>query len=568
MVLKDLRERLEQLRTYYSTLHARQREDDDYYRGKFTITMPAAAHKSIPSTCQTAVDVPKDHLVSDKPVVKRRRESAGKREKGHDDKVEAFLQAWLQEQEQDSLSPPLHDAVKLQIGRGGVAIVGPFYNREQHERGEPGYAYLEVWDMLNVFVDPGQHPRSVFLELEYTVAEFSQEARRDTRLSNWEREGRGADDRITVVRWWGYDDYDDKDGKAVEFAAWETTRGDFIAEPRPSGYDYIPVDIIPSGWGIDTPGAKPEDIFVSIYTKPIRSMIESEALAYSQCESAMGTAAWARYEAQDAASAAAAEIHLEAGTISIMPAGVRKAESEALPVASVQFLSIVDKQLERGLFSGVIQGSKPEGVNTVGQTAILSGQARLRFGSPLRQMKAGIARVLYKMGQLIATVEELAGKPVEFSCRGRTVTAADFGGDYTVQVELPADDPEERNIRITNGIRLDGKIPRKVQSEEYFGRENFEEDLEQQVYENVVLSAEFTQGLTAFIGLQQAAQAKDMAMVLPPNQQGGGLEELQAQAALMRASRPGGIPQTPPMPGSPEAMAAGAQGMVAAPGIP
>ena len=56
--------------------------------------------------------------------------------------------------------------------------------------------------------------------------------------------------------------------------------------------------------------------------------------------------------------------------------------------------------------------------------------------------------------------------------------------------------------------------------------------------------------------------------MIPPNQQGGGLEELLAQAALLRASRTGGTPAMPAMQGSPEAMAVQAQGMVAGPGMP
>lgn len=564
--ITDLEERLSQLQTYYSTLHARQRDDDAYYRGEYKVVMPADAHKSVPPTCQIAVDTPKDHLVTDKPIVKRRREPGGKREKAHDDKVEAFDMAWLQEQEQESTSPPLHDGTKLQIGRGGVAIAGPFYDVLKHKRGEPMYAWIEVWDMLHVFADPGPEPRQVFLELEYSVAEFLQEVRRDGRLRGWRREGRKHDEKVTIVRWWGYDDYGDDDGDDVLFACWETGRQEWACEPESWGRSYVPVEMIPSGWGIATPGAMPEDVYVSIFTKPVRSMIESECLAYSQCESAMGITSWGRYEAETAAIADQLDVKFAPGTVSLVPIGARRAEAEVLPAASVQFLSIVDHQLERGLFSGIIQGTKPQGVDTASQTAILSGQARLKFDSPLRQMKAGMARVMYKLHQMIADVQEAAGeKPVEFSCRGRTITKADFGDDYSVQVDLPADDPEERNVRITNGIRLDGKINRKVQSEDYFGRENFEEDLEQQVYENVVLSDQFTQALTQFIGLQQAAQAKDAAAAIPPEQQGGGIDELIAQAQLMRASRAGGLPQGPTIPGSPEAMAQGAQAMTTPP---
>src|SRR3972149_1439668 len=125
--LRTLRDRLTEMKQYYQPLRNRGQEDHQYYDGTFKIELPEGTPKRIPPTGRNAVDIPKSHLISDRPVVKRRSDAKGEKRKNRsqdDDAAEAFMVGFLQENERLAETPPLHEAFKIQVLRGGAIRKG------------------------------------------------------------------------------------------------------------------------------------------------------------------------------------------------------------------------------------------------------------------------------------------------------------------------------------------------------------------------------------------------------------------------------------------------------------
>jgi len=531
--LDELEKRRGELEQTYSGVRARWEEDAAYYDGTFAFVVPDNAHKTMPGTGRYAVDVPADHIVTDKPQVQRRRDPHGKREEKRDDDLEAWAGAMLQEVEEQSETPPSIEMVKNQLLRGMAILTGPFFNRAMFDAGEDMYLWYDAEDPMNVLIPLGPDPRELFFVREMTVGEMMQRARLDGRMRDFKSNGRKSNELITLVEWYGFDD---DDQKLADYACYEKGGGNG-REPRPSGYPYLPVRRIYSGYGRRSGGAKPEDLAVSIINAQVKSLLEDEAYAFSVCASAMGSSVWERWRGEDEAAIKGIDMDYTPGSVSKIPAGVMRIEQEALPMAVLQHLTNVQRALEIALFSGVIQGQNPEGVRTASGLAILSGQARLKFGRPMRLLESGLSQMLRNVGLLMEYLQEQEGSDtLEFPMRGRSITAGTWSGDYAVRVKLLATDPEEEAMRIARGISLWDKLPARYIGENFLRVENWAEVEEQLLYESIIKSEGYQQLLQQAIGitLQQAAQ--------PGMPQPGGLQQM---AQAMRASRTGTLQQRP-----------------------
>ncbi len=565
--LDKVQERYRNLLEYYGGLRSRWDEDEHYYKGDFEFTLPDTANKIVPATGRNAIDIPSTHLITEKPMVKRRRELRGVKEAEEEDDVESFCMAFLKYNERMAETPPLHDAGKFQFLRGQAILLGPLFNLKAWQAGKERFLWYDAVDPKIVLMEPGPYPREVFLVYEVTAAEAEQLAERHTEFKGFEIGTRRNIDRVTLVQWYGFTSPKDK---ICWKGAWDDGLehgSTWITSPKPSGYPYLPVGRIYSGYGLRSLGADPKDVSVSILNEQFKSLLKDQAFAISVCSSVMGISAWERYKLPPELAATLGllmKVDYAPGSVSWIPPEAIRIDAPEVPAAVLQYYGYLQGLLEEASFSGVIGGQRPTGVDTASGLAILSGQARLKFGPPLRLLQAGVGRMLGKVGLLMGALEDIMGEPVTFEIEGRRVTSRQWQDDFGLEVDLLAEDPEDANMRITRGLTLWGKMSERKIHADFFRNENYEEDLIQRLYEQIVQSDEMRQTLAEYLQIARGPMGQQPAGTPGQAPRPSGLTELgqlNTMARLMRASRPGTLQQPAP-PGSPEQAALQARGMM------
>jgi len=564
MDINSLWDRFTSLEQHYSQVRLNYQDAENYYTGDFQFTLPENVNKIIPATGRNAVDIPATHIVTDNPYIVRNRDvHKGQKWLQDDGDVEQFMLAVLQANHQMALTPPLHEVAKFQFLRGLGIIYGPFLNREDHKDGRDDAIWFDVLDPQNVLLAPGPNPREAFIYQIMTVGEMEDKAATDKRFAAFDAGYRKSTDLVVLVEWYG-----DVGKKEYQYAAWVSSYisgsdmpqtvlpTEFIVEPRDSGYSYLPLIGALSGYGIRH--YKPERMIQSIFTEQVKTLLIGEAFALSVADGYMGAAAFERYRTSNAASIKLLDVKYGAGSASLIPDDVFPIEPMRIPDAVMQNYRNMTSALEVALFSGVVGGQRPTGVDTATGLAILSGQARLKFGPPLNFLEGAVSKLIENIGRLVEHNNNLG----KFRCLGREITASQLHNDFHCKVTLFSEAPEERNARNTMGLQLAAseKGPsEKYINENYFGIPNYEEDLKQKLKEKIMNGDAMKQALEQFtLGLQQMQAQADK------NADQGGIKALQTMndaAALMRSGRPGGLPQQEALPGSPEAMAVQQNGM-------
>lgn len=546
--IHELETRRSDLEFYYRDLRRRWEEDEDYYEGRFKVPLPAGMiHKPVPGTGRNAVDIPSQQIITDAPIVKRRRDVHGKRAQGHDDRVEAFDRAILSEMENSAATPPTHEATRQALLRGMTWLTGPFIHADKLANGDPGWITWDVEDPINVLAEPGEDPSEVFIQYKTTVAEMLQMAGKDETFSGFRADGRKPTEEIDVIKWYGYDQKDAGErSEWVSYAWWEKGKKVWISSPKETSYKYIPFIPVYSGYGRRASGAKPEQVAVSILNMQVKSMLVEQSAAFGRLGGAVAASVWGQWSAPDENTAQQVVLSGEPLAVMIVPPGVTRVEAPPPAQAAVQYLQMVNEELERTLFSGVIRGERPTGVGTAAGLAILSGQARLKFGPPLRLLQAGLAKLLWRVGPILETLTK-AGN-TEFEIAGHTITLADFGGDYAVEVQLMTEAPEDRDRKVTLGMQLQKAqaMPEEDIYNDYYGKENYRLALKKRMKEKVLLSDEVAMLIKEAVGLaRQAAMAKVLGQNKPQSNAGGVdmLAEMNAQARQLRAAQPGTMGQ-------------------------
>lgn len=465
-------------------------KDETYYKGEFTIEMPAGVRKVVPATGRNAIDVPAQHIIPDNPKVTRHGRLGQK--DGDDDAVTSAMQAFLRENMQLGPTPPLHETIRMQLLRGVGYLTGPLFNIADWEAGTPGFTWFDAEDPMFVYLEPGDDPTQVFLRWDMTVAEMQQLARKQSDYATFDVGTRAAMDMVTLIKWYAYVPDPNVEGNLNSgmYACWLLQEPDFLVEPKPSLYPYLPVDRVYSGYGKRTRGALPEDAAVGILNKQAKTLLEEEAFALSVESSVVAASGWERYKIPPGGNTGpdSFEVDYSPGSVSIIPTDALPIDPPEIPRAALVHYANVQDELETALYSGVVGGQRPVGVNTASGLAILSGQARLKFGPPLRLLASATARMCQKQLKLIKFIAKTLGRDVEFFYLGATLKASQIGTDMSVTVEFHSESPEDRNVRINMGNTLWNRLPIRTIYEKYYGEEDPDEALEQFIFEQLILS--------------------------------------------------------------------------------
>ena len=164
----------------------------------------------------------------------------------------------------------------------------------------------------------------------------------------------------------------------------------------------FPYTIKFSGLGRQSSG-KYEDKAKGILSAVV-SLLKAEARRLTQLDAIIAQMAWPTIFVTG--SRARFNVAFGPNVVNYVPPGtVVTPITPNIPVGPVQAaLATVQSSIERGTFGSVIRGDKPAGITSAAQLAIMSGQARLRFGAINAQHQAALADVSTKVAHIVKAV--------------------------------------------------------------------------------------------------------------------------------------------------------------------
>ena len=172
------------------------------------------------------------------------------------------------------------------------------------------------------------------------------------------------------------------------------------ADPRTKGPTWLPNEPFPyivrfSGLGRQSSGKYEHKARGILYG--VKDLIKEEARRGIQLGAIVSALAWPTLFV----TGPRARFNVEYGPnkINYVPPGVTvDTVTPTIPTGPIQAsLATLQAGIERGTFGSVIRGDKPPQTTSAAQLAILSGQARLRFGSVKIQHEAALWEVLQKV---------------------------------------------------------------------------------------------------------------------------------------------------------------------------
>ena len=535
----NLNARFRRYASYYSKLYDEMKLAEDFYQGRFEVPHPANIEARIPPTARTRLDVAVTELVTESPRVFRRRSHHTERQKTLDDKIELALQAFLLDSEEYLETPTLHEAGKLQFRRGMAVLLGPLVDISSGN----ARVYYEALDPLTVYLEPGSRPREGFLHCKVTVAEMEQLAEQ-YKIKGFSRGDRSDVSQVTLVQWFRKPSGKEAQGTK---AVWIAEEEKFLLAPQLSKFRYLPLEPIYSGWGTRVMGAKPEEAVVGLLNSGTRALLADETELFTLLMGATRKAVWGHWMSKEGVPEGF-EIEFSPGSITHVPFDLEPFPHDPLPTEVGSQFNLVQAMLDDTLATRMLAGQRQPGVSTATGIQILTNRAKKRFDPPLRLMQAGVSRLLYKIGLLTETLAELG--ITTLSWRGFELTNDMYQGDYSVEVDLGAEDEDERRVRAAEGMALEGKIPREYIWRDYYNIENTSEAYKQWIKEKILDSPAFIDSIIQMYGIQlsgrKAEASKKMGDMSQQYQRqmgpGTGLDRL---ASIFRAAKGGFMPAQP-----------------------
>ena len=181
-----------------------------------------------------------------------------------------------------------------------------------------------------------------------------------------------------------------------------------------------------------------------------RSLLQAEARRLTQLDSIISAMAWPTLFVNGPRT----KFRVEYGPnkVNYIPSGVKvDTVTPPLPVGPLQAaLATIQSGIERGTFGSVIRGDKPPQTTSAAQLAILSGQARLRFGSIRVAHESALVEAFQKAAYI---VKDVIGAPVvlwqvndtdEEDPAKLTLSPDEVPFPFVCQVAIKADPAEER----------------------------------------------------------------------------------------------------------------------------
>ena len=505
---EDLTELKEKAVESLSGLRKLQNEDDDYYEGHFNAKIEEPFWEVRPATPRALIDSAIDHTVTMNPIATVPPRKDTPVAQANADLLEQGYQGWLNLISQDSPDP-------LREAGSDCYLRGEFYYKIVYDPmiGDDRFPIrLLAPEPMTIYPSPDEEygePSYVFEIYQRTVADIMR------KYPNWKpNKSYKPYENVEWVEYWS--------------PKWRCFWADEIPVLKggiqPNIYKRVPYIHGYSGLGRKSKDGKPEKLVVGLL-RHLHSMFGAEVRLLSFIDSVIGN--WAMPRIYGDEDVNADEIDMSPGTVTKLP-GLREgawkiSEGFAPPGAVFQYIGLINSLIQEGGISKSLQGQAPQGVDVGYMYALLVGQARLRFGAPMKNMQVGLERALGFGAYLI---ENVIKKPVTVQTMrtGKftetTIKPEDFNGYYKVNVKLEPIDPQLNDQKSLLGFRLwqGGGISHSSFLEEYAGKPNATREMANIVAEKTVMSEEFAQvalmaavkkfGIEEVIGLLKAQQQK------------------------------------------------------------
>ena len=223
-------------------------------------------------------------------------------------------------------------------------------------------------------------------------------------------------------------------------------------------YEPFPYTIKFSGFGRQSSGRYHEKARGILFAA--QSLIKAEARRHSQLDAIISQFAWPT----TVVTGPKGRFDFKWGPneVNYVPPGVTvTAVTPTIPAGPVQAaLATIQAGIERATFGSVIRGDKPPQTTSAAQLSILSGQARLRFGSPRMQQEAGLRDIASKAFHIIKYVMRSESYVLQLDDTSETdpkqvvIRPEDIPEPFFMDVKIKGDPVELQEREMNRAIML------------------------------------------------------------------------------------------------------------------
>jgi len=189
-----------------------------------------------------------------------------------------------------------------------------------------------------------------------------------------------------------------------------------------------------------------------------------------------------------------------------------------IPPEVFELFGISRSDIDRATVPKTARGERAVGVSSGYMTAVLAGEARLRYGAILFNLERACEKINEYWGMLVENVipnKVTVWADTKVEHLDATVSGDDFKGYYQNSVTLSAVAPEEESRKIHDGISLYGAglASRRYVQERFIGMENPSEDDQQRLIEDLLASPQVQQILAGALMQTQEMQERVQSLV-------------------------------------------------------
>lgn len=491
--INDWRKRFNQAQSFQRAWRSEADAAGELYELRWKVTgVPENVRVTMPSTARAVIDEATDHSDFDPHYVYVHTPTYGMEQEAEKraSRIRSFMQGWMiyQVSHMNDISP-FRDYIKNQYiyGKGVLKVIydkaeWPLLEVPEGSTNQDARTLKDRVERDREFVMPivlrSIDPRAIYEDpsigqKRWVIEVYEYQAQEVLPLyANWVSEVIGDMDEFppdALIRIWDCYQIGEVDGvKGIwhQVLVNETDNtgtfgnsAQFVSASDPDQADpaWLPHEPFPylikfSGLGRQSPGKYEEKARGLLYA--VKSLLYAEARRLTQLDSIIAAMAWPTIFVTGPRSRV--DIQYGPNVVNYVPPGVTvDTISPPIPSGPIQSaLATLQAGIERGTFGSVIRGDKPPQTTSAAQLAILSGQARLRFGAIKIGMEAILWETLQKVGIIIKDVIDAdltiwqVNDTDEKEPAKLVISPSDIPEKFSAHVEVLTDPAEEQDRRI------------------------------------------------------------------------------------------------------------------------
>ncbi len=407
---------------FQKTWRDRALEAEELYELRWAMDgIPDGIPITMPSTARAIIDEATDHSDFDPRWQRIFTPTYGLHEDAakNSSALRGFFPGWLYYQTiYNNDVSPIRDFIK-NLYLYGKAVFKTYYDKEEWHFAGDDESVKRNREMIVPIAMRSIHPTACFEDPSLGEKKWNIEVYKYHMLEvmglydNWTPEELDVDDALDAPDISVWDCYQIGEDAGVT-GLWhqvlvdegETTEGSSIVSEATEAVflpnEPFPYDFRFSGMGRQSGGKYDEKARGLLFA--VMSLLKAEGRRLTQLDAIVSAFAWPTLFVTGPRTRF--RVAYGPNMVNYIPQGVQVTTvTPTIPQGPIQAsLATLQAGIERGTFGSVIRGDKPANTTSAAQLAILSGQARLRFGSPKIHMEATLAKVYNKVGIIIKDV--------------------------------------------------------------------------------------------------------------------------------------------------------------------